>query len=256
MSKDGDAWKVIVSCCVFGGVFLVRGFRHFRVKRKIEDLPTSKIGTAAQGLVEFQGQARVYGGRGFVALDGTPVVYSQIQVEYYQSGKNAGWKTKWSYAVGDRFLIEDSSGVAHVIVKGADFFLEQETTLWNEVPRDQKVLFLSSAGRNIGNPSRMDSGSWRIVERKITEGESILVIGKFKTRAEEPEVTIFDPLTGSERKIRSSGGLMKDQVHPLLIADGTQDQVLKRVHWGLLGMVLGALFLTVGILMTLSKLGL
>lgn len=255
MTKDVDAWKTIVGFCGCGCAFLVYGFRVWRVRRRIEDLPTSKIGTAAQGLVEFQGQARVYGGRGFVALDGTPVVYSQIQVEYYKSGKNGGWRTRWSYEVGDRFLIEDSSGLAHVIVEGADFFLEQETTLWNEVPRDQKVLFLSSAGRNIDNPSRMDSGSWRIAERRITEGESVLVIGKFKTRAEEPEVTIFDPLTGSERKIRSSGGLMKDQVHPLLIADGTQDQVLKRVHWGLLGMVLGALFLTVGILMTLSKLG-
>ncbi len=253
MAREIDGWIVIFGCYFFGGILLREGFRMFRAKRQIEDLSTSKIGTAVQGLVEFQGRARACEGKVFVALDGTAVVHSKIEVQVLKTGKSGGWTTRWSYEVGEEFLLEDSSGVAYVNVKGADFFVEKETTDWRSVADDRRAAFVSNSCGNIGFVSEMAVGKWRIIEKKISVGESVLVIGKFETRASEPMVDLSDSLTGIVRKVRSSGMVMKDEVHRLLIADGTQTQILKRVRWGFAIMLLGAVMLTAGIVFTLYK---
>jgi hypothetical protein len=237
-----------------GTALLVRGYRKFRVRRKIEDLPTSKIGLAAQGLVEFQGKARAYGDRVFQSMDGLPALYSRITIEQYRSGKNSRWEVRWQYDLGERFLIEDGTGVAHVMVKGAELHLQRETRLWNLLDSARQQAFLSASAGKISSPSSMSLGEWRIIEEKVTLDEDLLVIGNFRTRRSEPEVVIRSPHHHEpERKMKSSGGLMRDPVHPLVLADGTQQEVLARVNHGVLTMIGGAAALSVGVLCAILK---
>ncbi len=252
MARDRTL-EFVIGGLVVGGTLMINGFRRFRVRRKIEDLPTSRISTAAQGLVEFQGTALPYGARASSAADGAKVLFSRVKVEYYRSGKNGGWKTRWTYDSGERFLLQDETGVAHVIVKGAELFLKSETTQWDAMTPEARRVFLQAAGSNISSPGSLDSGSWRIVEQKITEGEKVLAIGVFKTRRNEPEVVLKDPLSGAETRQRSSGGLMKDQVHPLVLADGTQEEVLSRVNHGVLMMIFGAVLISGAVFVGLSR---
>jgi hypothetical protein len=255
MSRD-SLLQFAVFGLVAGSAMMFRGYRKFRVRRKIEDLPTSRIAQAAQGLVELQGKARPYGGKVFVASDGALTLYSRVTIEQYQSsGKNSRWVTRWKYDLGERFLIEDSTGVAHVIVKGAELHLEQETMSWDILgPERQRAFLLESAGK-IDSPSAMSSGDWRVTEEKVTLDEDILVIGNFRTRSNEPELVIRLPGSSvvPERKVRSSGGLMRDAVHPLILADGTQQEVLARVNHGVWNMILGAAGVSIGFILAILE---
>lgn len=247
MAKD-SIMQFAVFGLATGGAMMVRGFRKFRVRRKIEDLPSSRIALAAQGLVEFEGKARPFGGKVFQATDGQPTLFSRVMIEQYRSGKKSRWVERWSYDLGERFLIEDSTGVANVIVKGAELHLKRETILWNLLPPAQQQAFLLESAGKISSPSAMSSGEWRVTEEKVTLDEDVLVIGNFRTRRNEPEVVIRIPGTPvTERKVRSSGGLMRDPIHPLILADGTQQEVLSRVNHGVWNMILGAAAFSFGV---------
>jgi hypothetical protein len=238
-----------------GGAFMVRGYQKFRVRRKIEDLPTSRISMAAQGLVEFQGKARPYGDRVFVSADGLPTVYSRITIEEYRSSrKSSQWVQRWHFDLGERFLIEDETGVAHVIAKGAELHLEKETTTWSLLGSARQQAFLAASAGKISSPSAMSFGQWRVIEEKVVQDEDILVIGNFRTRRNETEVVIRSPGNpGPERRIRTSGGLLRDPVHPLILADGTQQEVLARVRHGVWTMILGAAALSAGVVFAILE---
>ncbi len=247
MAKDN-----LLQLAAFGlvsGVGLIySGYRKFRVRRKIEDLPTSRIGLAAQGLVEFQGKARPYGGKVFVSADGSQALFAQVTIEQYVSGKNGGWKKRFSYEIGERFLIEDDTGVAHVLVKGAELHLKSEIIAWDSLGSFRQQGFLALSSGKVKAPFLMATGQWRVIESKVVADEDLLVIGMFKTRQNEPEVVVTSPGSSQpERRMKSSGGLMKDPIHPLVLADGTQQEVLSRVNHGVWIMILGAAAISVGV---------
>jgi hypothetical protein len=240
---------------ITGGALMIRGYRKFRIRRKIEDLPTSRIAQAAQGLVEFEGKARPYGGKVFTSVDGLPTLYSRVTIaEYLSKGKKSRWVTRWTYELGERFLIEDTTGVAHVMVKGAELHLKREIRQWDLIDPIRKRTFLADSVGKISSPGAMSSGEWRVTEEKVTLDEDLLVIGNFRTRQNEPEVVIQHP--GNQvpgRKVKSSGGLMRDAVHPLILADGTQQEVLSRVNHGVPIMILGAAAVSVGVVLAVME---
>ncbi len=87
-------------------------FQTFYRKRLIEDLPTSRIHSAAQGYIELEGKAKL--------MQGTPIVapYSGVNCAWYyfkvEERKNDSdgtyWQTINSGSSDDLFLLDDGTG--------------------------------------------------------------------------------------------------------------------------------------------------
>ena len=218
---SNEVWLPIVVLGSMGLGLMVAGYRRLRFKQWVQDLPTSPIGTAAQGLIEVQGCATAYRGKTFGTHHGLSAVYLRCQIQEWRSGKKSRWETIHTSTHGEEFLVTDSSGSAHVEVRGAHLVLNCET---HESTSNGMTI---ESGGLLGFPGFSLGKRYRILEEKIVVGEAVTVIGEFRTMAlkEEPRV---------------SGGFRKSRMHPFLISDDHQTALLKKLSYGVPMMILGA----------------
>lgn len=91
---------------------LYRMFSRLRRARWVEDTPTSKIRSAAQGLVELVGQVEAGGHPPLVSpLAGHPCLWYRFTVEELQRrGRNTEWRTIERGSSDRPFLLRDDTG--------------------------------------------------------------------------------------------------------------------------------------------------
>ena len=132
---DGWVWPVIGACA---GVYLFyRGFEILRRKRLIQNTPTSKIRSAAMGLVEVNGLAV---GPYVVnaPITGLPCYYHRSMAwQLKQSGKNKSWQKVADECRHLPFYLDDNTGRLLINPQGAemdihrDFHEEYSTSLFS-----------------------------------------------------------------------------------------------------------------------------
>ena len=103
---------------VAGPAFFVGGFRDLRLKRLIQNTPTSRIRSAAMGLVEVNGVVEC---RSTVAapFSGRPCACWNVDISVQGKGKNS-WSVVHRATSGHPFFLRDETGVALVYPYGAD----------------------------------------------------------------------------------------------------------------------------------------
>lgn len=95
--------------------------RNLRRARLIEDIPTSKIRSAAQGYLELNGFARTGADGPLEApLTRTPCVWYRYRIEQRELAGHNRWRTVKSGASEQPFLLDDSTGQCLVDPRGAD----------------------------------------------------------------------------------------------------------------------------------------
>ncbi len=102
----------------FGLVFVYSGLHRYLLAQKITNTPTSKVRSAAVGLVELSGKA-VCREPITSPISQAKCVYWRVAAQYYQPGKHGGWRQlydKWSQS---DFYLEDDTGKMLVLPKGA-----------------------------------------------------------------------------------------------------------------------------------------
>ena len=124
-------------------------------------------------------------------------------------------------------------------------YSHQEFFLNDVLPKMKSTSFLF-------NSSIGQSGSWRILESSIELGNQVYVLGCFKTRANEKKVVIMDA-NQRTTEVVPSGGVMSHPVHPFVIADCHQEELLKRVRFGFPLMIAGAISISVGVLIAITR---
>ncbi len=146
------------------------GFYHLRIKRKIENTPTSRIRSIAMGMVEVKGKAlRKYAL--VTPMSHTPCVYYRLT--RYRKDKNDRWQV-----------------VSVTSSANASFFLEDDTGRIEINPAGGRV---SAGTRQEGFPgqvglTRFDSDrteKWQ--EEIIVEGTLLYVLGFAASKQEEGE---------------------------------------------------------------------
>jgi len=103
------------------------GFRAVRLKRTIENLPTSRTAGAAYGLVELRGRAVLSDAQPALTgpLTGRPCVWYHYLVEELRgSGKNRRWVTIENRRLDRRFWLEDTDGRLPVDPAGAETVID------------------------------------------------------------------------------------------------------------------------------------
>lgn len=148
---------------------------NLRRARTIEDTPTAKIRSAAQGYVSLGGFARAGDDGDVVApLTRTPCVWYRYRIERYERGsKSSHWSTVESGSSEQLFTLDDTTGRCHIDPRRA----EVSTTLCKRWHGNE---------RHPGRPAAGVLGTlfgqrYRYTEYRIHADEWLYVLGWFET---------------------------------------------------------------------------
>ena len=174
-----DFWLVATLLVIAAIVGFIAAFYFFYKKRVIEDTPTSKIRSAAQGYVELAGHGELMEGQPIVApLTGTTCTWYSYQVEEHRrSGKNSRWVTIERGCSDELFLIIDDTGQC---------IIDPEGTHVTPVNKDCWHGHQSRpSGEPVLPPKRnwfsFGAGRYRYTEKRMHPGELLYAIGLYKT---------------------------------------------------------------------------
>jgi hypothetical protein len=171
-------WLLVLGVAVVGGGWFA--FRWLHIARMLEDTPTSRIRSAAQGYVELAGRCGALAGTTNVApLTQRPCVWWQYRVQRRTGSTSRGnQRTKWQTVNAGRseqpFLLDDGTGECIVQPTGAEVLTTETTTWYGDTPWPAHV-----PGRrpSFGEPE------FRYYEERIYEHEQVHVLGHFRTHS-------------------------------------------------------------------------
>lgn len=173
MGDDFWFWTLTLGVAALGGGALA--LRSIRLARLIEDMPTSRIRSAAQGYVELVGRGAVLPGtQNLAPLTQRPCVWWRYRISRRQETSNSrgpSWHTVSSGTSGNPFLLDDGTGHCIVQPAGAEILTSESTTWYGATPWPKVPMEVA----------RLDSRDYRYQEERIYEHEQLYVLGAFRT---------------------------------------------------------------------------
>ena len=149
------------------------GFKALKLKRLIENTPTSKIRSVAMGLVELHGRCqKPVNAYLHTPFSNTPCVHYEFRVEEYRKRKNGHeWVTVDKGKRSTPFYVEDDTGTMIVDPTGAQFDLPSDNRFHsskNNIPANAEKYLKGFLGFN----KRI-----RITETFIAESDDLYILG-------------------------------------------------------------------------------
>ncbi|SFP46051.1 E3 Ubiquitin ligase [Nitrosomonas cryotolerans] len=169
-------------------------FYYLRRARLIEDMPTSRIRSAAQGYVELIGTVSRSEMAEMVApLSGIPCVWFDYKVQRYRrAGKSGHWHTITQGTSKQCFQIDDGTGTCSVNPQGAEVITEHSRT-WHgdsEMPRYRV--------RNNNPILRVLRGHrYRYIEKFIYIHDVVYALGHFQSSGGGRQIPSHHELMGA-----------------------------------------------------------
>ncbi len=211
----------------FGLYLFFKGFSWLKLKRLIENMPTSKIRSVAMGLAEIYGEVVPAQGKLLKSpLTEKDCVYYLYQVqEYRRSGKSGRWVTIKSDTQMAHFFIKDESGIVLVEPKKAQIDIPEDFKFQSGLGRDPpKIIieFLKANGLSFESLFGINK-SMKFVEYFIAPKDRLYVIG---TAGDNP---FIEEATASN----STADIMIQRGNNKIyyISDKPEKEVLKRFKW-------------------------
>ena len=172
-------WAIGLLVAAICGFFFAFSITHR--KRIIEDTPTSKIRSAAQGYLELIGHGHLMDGQPVLSpLTGKPCTWYEYKVEEHrQSGKNSKWVTINKGISDELFLIRDETGECIIDPEGAKVTVADKTIWYGNTSNP-----MAGTGRipkKKGFFSVLSNNKYRYTEKLLHSGESLYAIGLYKT---------------------------------------------------------------------------
>jgi hypothetical protein len=170
--------------CAFLGITAALtgyGIFHFiRRARLIEDTPTARIRSAAQGYLELIGSGKYLAGKPISApLTGTPCTWYSYKIERkVHSGKHTRWSTVESEVSPHPFLLMDNTGHCIINPAGAEV-IPAVNHIWYGHSRRP-----NSGPAKSGGIFQLSSGGYRYTEKRLHADESLYALGEFVTLGE------------------------------------------------------------------------
>jgi len=216
-----EYWLLLAAVAAAGLWGFLRGFRWWRWARLIEDTPTSRIRSAAQGYVELIGTARrMSGAPVFAPLSKLPCTWWSYTVE--RRTRDSRSRMKWraiNHRVSDSlFHLEDDTGRCIVDPERAVVLPKATDTWYGDSP-------LPVAGPPIQRGFRGFGNEYRYRESRLHDGDALYAIGWFRTEGNVLPGAVDEEVAALLRQWkRDSASLMKR-----FDADG--DGTLTLVEW-------------------------
>lgn len=174
-AETDDFWLLAALALAACGFGLFRGFVALLRKRMVEDVPTSRIRSAAQGYVELEGRCELMDGPAIIApLSGLHCAWYQYAIQERRgSGKNRRWVTLESGTSDDLFLLIDDTGECVIDPDGARV-TPRHRQKWYGPNRDSRP-------RTTGSRWFLLGGRFRFTESLLKPGEPLYALGLFET---------------------------------------------------------------------------
>ncbi len=183
-ADTGHFWiwtAVLLTISVGGFVFT---FLSLHKARLMENTPTSRIRSAAQGYVELKGYARLMPGPDIVSpLSGARCTWWQYKVErretVYRNGKRRSeWRTIAAGTSESLFLLVDDTGDCVVDPQGATIRPSLRRQWRGRTPRPERIP---------EKPGWLQSGDYRYTERLLQVGDPLYALGWFRSQGQVHE---------------------------------------------------------------------
>ncbi len=170
-----DFWPIAILSillCISG---FIGGFYYFFRLRVLENIPTSKIRSAAQGYLELIGRGQLLEGPEIIApLTGKSCTWFSYMIqERRRSRRSNHWATIKQATSDEMFLLIDDTGQCLIDPEGASV-IPSETNTWfgtsaRPVPGNSYSWKISSPGR------------YRYIEKRMHPGDDLFAIGFYQT---------------------------------------------------------------------------
>ncbi len=194
-SASGEFWLAMAALAAAAAWGFYSGFTWWRWARLIEDTPTSRIRSAAQGYVELQGVARLMGGEPIVApLSRRACAWWSYRVdERVQDGNRRRWRRVASGVSEHIFLIEDNSGTCVVDPDGAEVLPSVRDSWYGDTPHPVAGPPATRGFVGFGN-------RYRYRESRLDAGAATYAIGWFRSDTDADPRSIGEDVTALLRE--------------------------------------------------------
>src|SRR5512135_1769591 len=168
----------MLGVAVVGGGWLA--FRFLHIARMLEDTPTSRVRSAAQGYVELVGRSQALAGTTNIApLTQRPCVWWRFRIQRRTGSTSRGrasakWQTVQSGRSEQPFVLDDGTGECIVQPAGAEVLTAETTTWYGDAPWPTQAP---------GKRSPFGEPEYRYYEERIYEHEQVHVLGHFRTHS-------------------------------------------------------------------------
>jgi hypothetical protein len=177
-SPQNDFWiaNAILIILAVNGFF--GAFYFFSRKRLMENTPTSRIRSAAQGFVELEGRGVLLEGPPIIApLTGTICTWYRYSIEELRrSGKKSSWVTLRSGQSNELFLLVDDTGECIVDPEGARVTPSGKDIWYGNSPHPD-----SKPRPGARSKFSIQSGRYRYTEERLHLHDKLYAIGLFNT---------------------------------------------------------------------------
>jgi hypothetical protein len=240
MSSDGRIFILAAFGFFAGIVSFANGLSSLRLKRLIENTPTSKVRAAAIGLVEVCGEAVPCAGKLSSPFSGKDCIYYKYTIEEYRrSGKSSRWITVKNGDSRMRFYVQDDTGKILVNPDEASIEIPVDGEYNSGSGQDPSACvldFLDASGINHEGFFGWNK-TMRFREYFIAPGDTVYVMGTADNDV-------------SQKDMNSENGADNLAIHrgennkTFYISDQQEKQVLSdlngKVFWGVFGGQLSA----------------
>jgi hypothetical protein len=171
------AWSALLAA--LASLTFAGGFVFLRRTRLMEDMPTSRLRSAAQGYIEVEGVARLMEGEPIICpLTATRCAWWEYSVDERQKDArgNSRWVKVRAETSDDCFLLDDGTGACVVDPSGAQV-----------IPGIERTWFGYHPTPDIGPVA--GKGWWRVMwctfrytERLILPANAVYALGAFRTQ--------------------------------------------------------------------------
>ena len=119
--NNDDGFGVGAMLIIIGLVMFYNSLKNLKIKRLIENVPTSKARSVAMGLVELKGKIENRNKTLTDPFDGKDCVYWHIHIQQYMKrGKRRTWVTRHKAKKQVPFYLTDQTGSVLVNMQGAN----------------------------------------------------------------------------------------------------------------------------------------
>jgi hypothetical protein len=219
-------WLVIIGLAGAAVYSFWYAFKAWAKNRVIEDTPTSRIRSAAQGYVELSGRGVLppnSANKG--PLTGIPCAWWRYKIEERgYAGRSRSWSTIQSDTSAIPFLLDDGTGQCLIDPRGAEVFASARDTWYG--PSEWPEMHIPNGTGVFGwLVDTFMTDKYRYTEHRLQLHEHVCALGAFRSvggvGADDPDAAVSD--------------LLREWKHdqPALLArfDGNHDGTLSSAEW-------------------------
>jgi hypothetical protein len=219
-------WLVVIGLAAGALYSFWFAFKAWAKNRIIEDTPTSRVRSAAQGYVELSGEGLLPGdAHNKGPLTGMPCTWWRYKVEERsRAGRSRSWSTVDSGTSEIPFVLDDGTGQCLIDPRGAEVF-PGATNVWYGPEAWPQGRIPDGSGVFGWLVDSFVTDKYRYTEHRLEQHKHVYAIGAFRSLG---GASVGDPDDAAAELLHT---WKKDQAALLARFDSNHDGTLSAAEW-------------------------